>query len=276
MYDYYVYGHYTDDGTLFYIGKGRGDRHLQIGRNSAHDRIATRKGCNSKILFRDLSEKEALLIEDTMVWNAEEIGFILTNQMLGNNDEPLLSDQEVMTILAYTFYRKDANMNNNKSETLQHRGDVFLDLSSEVINREYEKNIYRILEESTQIQLDVLCVILTILISYSNSLCVEVSISKLSKLLDVSKNDIQKNLISFYPNLDLECKEIGDYKRFPVIKEIICDNETFSISFYEHYANLMVPLYNGIHGKSSSILEDYLAEHTQLYNDRQDILDKIN
>ncbi|WP_158080223.1 GIY-YIG nuclease family protein [Vagococcus martis] len=35
MYRYYVYGHYTDDGTLFYIGKGSGGRLNNNNRNSA-------------------------------------------------------------------------------------------------------------------------------------------------------------------------------------------------------------------------------------------------
>lgn len=57
MYDYYVYGHYTDNGDLFYVGKGIGDRVNQYSRNSVHDRVASMLGFNPRIILDGMTER---------------------------------------------------------------------------------------------------------------------------------------------------------------------------------------------------------------------------
>lgn len=70
-----VYGHYRkDDGTLFYIGKGKrakGDRNkrsrIRNGRSELWKRIVAKHGFFVKILFDNLTEEEAFKIEIELI-----------------------------------------------------------------------------------------------------------------------------------------------------------------------------------------------------------------
>lgn len=79
MNDYYVYGHYrSKDNSLFYIGKGRRDRKdSKQYRPKEWDLEIENTEWYSKVLFDNLSEKEALDIEHKLV--SENIQ-ILTNK----------------------------------------------------------------------------------------------------------------------------------------------------------------------------------------------------
>ena len=63
--DFYIYGHYTvDTKELFYIGKGRGRRHLRkTGRNIVWQRIVKKHEYLSKILINNLEESDAFIQE---------------------------------------------------------------------------------------------------------------------------------------------------------------------------------------------------------------------
>lgn len=67
MNDYYVYGHYTDDvNTLFYIGKGRGNRsHRRCSRSAEWKNVVNGAGgFNVCYLGENLTEKEAFELEN--------------------------------------------------------------------------------------------------------------------------------------------------------------------------------------------------------------------
>ena len=63
--EYYVYSHHRKtDGTVFYIGKGKGKRHEETrNRNNHWKNIAKKNGFFSKIIKSNLSEEEAFMLE---------------------------------------------------------------------------------------------------------------------------------------------------------------------------------------------------------------------
>ena len=65
MSDFYVYAHYTiDTDELFYIGKGKGRRHLQkAGRNIVWKNIVNKHGFKSEILLKNIDESDAFIQE---------------------------------------------------------------------------------------------------------------------------------------------------------------------------------------------------------------------
>lgn len=112
MYDYYVYGHYTDNGDLFYVGKGIGDRVNQYSRNSVHDRVASMLGFNPKIILGGMTEREALFLENEVMRNAYERGIVLTNAQFYNlNDVP--TEQDLFSFVESIIHR---NMVSNQVE----------------------------------------------------------------------------------------------------------------------------------------------------------------
>lgn len=62
--DYYVYLHHLEDGTVFYVGKGRGDR-AYSKQNRSKKWLSVINNTNYSISFykKDITEKEALSIE---------------------------------------------------------------------------------------------------------------------------------------------------------------------------------------------------------------------
>jgi hypothetical protein len=71
MNEYYVYGHYTEDtNELFYVGKGKGDRHKQLSnkrRNLLWQNITKKHGVKVEILYENLTEEEAFKIEIDLI-----------------------------------------------------------------------------------------------------------------------------------------------------------------------------------------------------------------
>lgn len=67
--DYYVYGHYLkEDGSLFYVGKGRKNRRLSTtGRSTGWKQITNSKEWFSKIIKGDLTNTEALQLEQELI-----------------------------------------------------------------------------------------------------------------------------------------------------------------------------------------------------------------
>jgi hypothetical protein len=86
--EYYVYGHYTLDGRLFYVGKGVGDRAwVKRSRNPHWKNVANKCGLEVKILVDSLTEEEALQKEKELI---EEIGIEnLTNMRPGGRPGPI-------------------------------------------------------------------------------------------------------------------------------------------------------------------------------------------
>lgn len=64
---FYVYLDFTDDGRVFYVGKGSGRRALEYRRNKKHTRIRKTFGCKRKIVFQSLSEEDVFRKETALV-----------------------------------------------------------------------------------------------------------------------------------------------------------------------------------------------------------------
>ena len=62
---YYLYCHRRkDDNSIFYIGKGSGKRAwTRQGRNIYWKRVAEKAGFEVEILYHDLQEEEAFILE---------------------------------------------------------------------------------------------------------------------------------------------------------------------------------------------------------------------
>lgn len=69
MNKFYVYGHYTPDGKLFYIGKGTGYRARSKDNRSNSWHEVAKNGWTYKILFDNLSNKDALEKEEYLISN---------------------------------------------------------------------------------------------------------------------------------------------------------------------------------------------------------------
>lgn len=66
--NYYVYEHIrNDNNTVFYVGKGRGQRAYNSRRNSHHDRIVDKYGFTVNIVKDNLSENEAFELEQELI-----------------------------------------------------------------------------------------------------------------------------------------------------------------------------------------------------------------
>ena len=86
MNKYYVYEWYNvDTDEVFYIGKGANNRYSQItGRNKFFTDYYNTHKCKSRIIKKDLSEKDAFELEiETIKWYKENTEYRLTNQTEG-------------------------------------------------------------------------------------------------------------------------------------------------------------------------------------------------
>ena len=245
--EYYVYGHFTDDGSLYYVGKGKGDRYLDAKRNAAHTRISQRRGFNPKILFDKLYENEALVLEETLIWYAEEYGSILTNQHLGNTEEPKLDNEDSLKLVDYVISRKDyfeewQDKPTTKAETI----NIEKIYERDYLNQQYEKTLYKLYENHSDIQLMVLAAALANYFAYYNVNGGYISLSKLSEILPYSKDEIEREIIRFFPETDLVIKDVGIYDRYQLINKITYQNEQFSIFFDYLYDYTLVDFTNSL------------------------------
>lgn len=71
--DYYVYIHKTLNGTSFYIGKGRLKRAWNKSRRSKEWEEVSSQGYLVEIYKENLSEKDALIIENDLISNTENL-----------------------------------------------------------------------------------------------------------------------------------------------------------------------------------------------------------
>lgn len=78
---YYLYCHRRkDDNSIFYIGKGSGKRAwTRQGRNIYWKRVAEKAGFEVEILYHDLQEEEAFILEKDFIRNLKEFGCKLSN-----------------------------------------------------------------------------------------------------------------------------------------------------------------------------------------------------
>lgn len=77
---YYTYAHYTPEGVPFYIGKGKGSRAYDFGRNSNWLSVVETFGnFKVEILSHWDTEKEALEHEKFLIQCFKDMGFELSN-----------------------------------------------------------------------------------------------------------------------------------------------------------------------------------------------------
>lgn len=66
---YCVYGHFKDDGGVFYIGlsSNRNRPYDYEARTDYHKRVAAKYGCTTRILAENLTKKEAVDLEAELI-----------------------------------------------------------------------------------------------------------------------------------------------------------------------------------------------------------------
>jgi hypothetical protein len=77
---YYVYAHYKLNGELFYIGKGTGGRNETLTARSEEWLNEAKDGFNTVIIADNLNNKQAFLIEQSVIRAMNPIG--LTNKKI--------------------------------------------------------------------------------------------------------------------------------------------------------------------------------------------------
>lgn len=77
MKNYYVYGYYRfDKQSFFYIGKGKGKRINTVGNRTKHFKnIISSTKCVPIILYNNLSEKQAFVLEKETIQNLLDAGY---------------------------------------------------------------------------------------------------------------------------------------------------------------------------------------------------------
>lgn len=290
MYKYYVYGHYTDDGELFYIGKGTGDRAYMNGRNSVHDRIAKMYGCNVKILLDCMNEEEALFIENEFMRNAYERKIMLTNADYVDLDEKP-TDKELFDFVNSIIIRKTFLLNANFSivelegqDNFNRRNDMFKNLAknnylvalAELRPYELEDNVNALTVEQAKI----IYALGNISILYN---CVDIKIP-FDKIYDITKIDLSdnqeyQNSIKEFDKQSLYCKKKNFYVEEPVIRSYYISSESTDQKF------VWIDFLSGVNTIDSiSTLEIYLnkifdhfsKKSKALHKEFIDIYDKIH
>jgi len=82
---YYVYHHIRlDENKIFYVGKGKKNRHLETSnRNKYWRNVVNKAGFHSEILFENLDEELAFLVESELIDKYKKIGLNLVNLTKG-------------------------------------------------------------------------------------------------------------------------------------------------------------------------------------------------
>lgn len=82
--NHYVYLHKTNDGEVFYVGKGLGKRAFNLAaRSNYHKRISKKYGCNVHILRNGLTEDQANDLEKSLILEYKKLGLCRANFTLG-------------------------------------------------------------------------------------------------------------------------------------------------------------------------------------------------
>ena len=65
---FYVYVHIRlDNNTVFYVGKGKGDRAYDLDRGNFHNGVCKEHGCRVEIIKDNLTESQAFRLESKMI-----------------------------------------------------------------------------------------------------------------------------------------------------------------------------------------------------------------
>ena len=66
--EFYVYVHIRlDNNTVFYVGKGKGDRVYNLDRGNFHNSVCKKYGCRVEIIKDNLTESQAFRLESKMI-----------------------------------------------------------------------------------------------------------------------------------------------------------------------------------------------------------------
>ena len=66
--EFYVYVHIRlDNNTVFYVGKGKGDRAYNLDRGNFHNGVCKEHGCKVEIIKDNLTESQAFRLESKMI-----------------------------------------------------------------------------------------------------------------------------------------------------------------------------------------------------------------
>lgn len=115
---YYIYQHRKKDTSeIFYVGKGKKSRHLsESNRNKHWHNIVKKHGFYSEIIFNNLDEELALLIEKEVIDLYRKIQYKLCNVTDGgegvsglkhtNNSKKIMSDKAFGRLLSETAKQK--------------------------------------------------------------------------------------------------------------------------------------------------------------------------
>lgn len=82
---FYVYLDYTSDGkTYYYVGKGSGNRIFVEKRNDIHEHYKNQRGLDRRVVLQNLTEEEALGIENLFWYYSLDKGIYVTNKIINN------------------------------------------------------------------------------------------------------------------------------------------------------------------------------------------------
>ena len=91
--EFYVYVHIRlDNNTVFYVGKGKGDRAYKLfrGKGTHHDNICKTCGCKAVIIKNNLTESQAFRLESKMIkYYVHTLGYGINIEGYNNYDHKL-------------------------------------------------------------------------------------------------------------------------------------------------------------------------------------------
>lgn len=116
---FYIYVHKRKtDLSIFYVGKGKDNRHKSLsGRNLHWKNIVNKHGFISEILFENLTEEESFKIEIDLIKKYKEDGIILCNRSTGGEGAAgvIHSEQTKQKFRIAKLGKKQSNSHAEKS-----------------------------------------------------------------------------------------------------------------------------------------------------------------